>query len=184
MKSSYLFLTLPALLLVVFLHAQPSPPSAEKVLKRAYQQVAKEKKNVLVMFHASWCIWCHRMDSSLNDATCKKFFDDNYIIEHLVVDESRDKKMLENPGADELRKKYHGDGLGIPFWLIFDKDGKLLADSKMRPEGASMDAEGNNSGCPANEIEVDYFLKVLQKTSRLKAKQLEIIKTRFRQNEN
>src|SRR5690242_9207413 len=100
------------------INAQPSPASADEILKEACQQAAKEKKNVFIMFHASWCVWCHRMDSSMNDPTCKKFFDDNYVIRHLVVDESKDKKNLENPGANEMRNKYGGDNQGIPYWLI------------------------------------------------------------------
>jgi len=162
--------------------AQLASHPAEEILKEACDQAAKENKNVFVMFHASWCVWCHKMDSSMNDKTCKKFFEDNFIIRHLKVDESKDKKNLENPGADDLRKKYHGDGLGIPFWLILDKDGNLLADSKMRVEGTAVDS-GDNIGCPASEKEVDYFLKLLQQTSKINAQELDAIRKRFRKNE-
>jgi thioredoxin-related protein len=171
-----------AIFFLMSANAQPSPSSADEVLKEASRQATKENKNVLVMFHASWCIWCHRMDSSINDASCKKFFDDNYVISHLTVDESKDKQNLENPSADDLRKKYHGDGQGIPFWLILDKEGNLLADSKIRAENAAPET-GNNIGCPAREKEVDYFLKVLQQTSKLSEQQLEVIRERFRKNE-
>jgi thioredoxin-related protein len=162
--------------------AQPSARSSDEILKDAYQQAAKGNKNVFVIFHASWCGWCHKMDKSMSDSACKVFFDNNYVIAHLVVDESKDKKNLENPGADELRKKYHGDGQGIPFWLVFDKDGKLLADSKMRSKGDSPET-GTNTGCPANEKEVAYFVEVLQKTAKLTAQQLQVIRKRFRENE-
>ena len=157
-------------------------PTADAILKEAYQQAAKENKNVFVMFHASWCGWCHKMDTSMNDPVCKDFFTKNYVIRHLVVDESKDKKALENAGANELKIKYHGDGQGIPFWLIFDKEGNLLADSKERKEGEKAD-EGENVGCPASEKEVNYFIAVLKKTSKITPAQLDIIKTRFRKNE-
>lgn len=162
--------------------AQTSPPSAGEILKEAYKLADKEDKKVLIIFHASWCGWCHRMDKSIEDETCKKYFEDNYVIRHLVVDESDDKKNLENPGADEFRKKYHGEGQGIPFWLVFNKDGKMLADSKIRKEGDGPD-QGNNVGCPAAENEVEYFISILKKTSKLNSSQLEIIRKRFRQNE-
>ena len=172
------------LFLSVTLAAQTSPSSADHILKEACQQAAKEQKNVLIIFHASWCGWCHKMDSSINDKSCKKFFDDNYVIRHLVVDESKDKKNLENPGADELRTKYHGDDEGIPFWLVFDKDGNLLADSQIRADGASLDAKGENVGCPAAEKEVSHFIEVLKKTSHINADEQAAIQKRFRRNEN
>jgi thiol-disulfide isomerase/thioredoxin len=162
--------------------AQPSPPAASDILKEAYQVAAKENKMVFIIFHASWCGWCHKMDRSMNDETCKQFFDDNFVIRHLVVDESDDKKALENPGANELRTKYYGDGQGIPFWLLFDKDGKLLADSKMRAAGQGPES-GQNMGCPAAANEVEYFISILKKSSNLNSAQLEIIRKRFRQNE-
>ena len=162
--------------------SQSATPTAVDILKDAYQVAAKENKKVFIIFHASWCGWCHKMDSSMNDKTCKKFFDDNFVIRHLVVDESADKKNLETPGADLMKTEYNGDGQGIPFWLLFDKDGNLLADSKMRAEGAGPET-GDNTGCPASEKEVDYFISVLQKTSKLSSTQLDIIRKRFRQND-
>jgi thiol-disulfide isomerase/thioredoxin len=168
---------------LIHLNAQQAPASSDEILKEAYQQAVKENKKVLIMFHASWCGWCHRMDSSLNDKTCKQFFADNFVIRHLVVFESKGKKHLENPGALELLTKYKGHEDGIPYWLIFDKNGELLADSKMRAEGAGLDSEGDNSGCPATKEEVEYFIGVLKKTTSLNREALAIIEKRFRQNE-
>lgn len=162
--------------------AQKAKP-AEDILNKAYKRAAKEKKNVFVIFHASWCGWCHRMDSAMNAAVCKKFFDNNYVTTHLVIFEAKDKKDLENPGAEDLLKKLHFDKEGIPVWLIFDKDGNLLADSWIRKGEAEKLSIGSNSGCPANAEEVDYFIKVLQKTSTLNPDQLEVIHKRFRENE-
>lgn len=165
-----------------FLKAQAPPPSADGILKEAYKEAAKENKNVFVIFHASWCGWCRKMDTAMNDKAVKKFFDDNYVIRHLVVYESKGKEKLENRGALDLLTKYKGNDQGIPYWLIFDKDGKLLADSKMRPEGAVLE-QGDNTGCPANEKEVEHFVNVLKKTSSLNDDQLKIIYARFREND-
>lgn len=181
MKLSFLVFAF-IMLFSIITKAQPAPLSADEILKEAYQVAAKENKNVFIMFHASWCGWCHRMDKSMNDEACKKFFENNFVIRHLVVDESDDKKNLENPGAVELRKKYYGDGQGIPFWLVFDKNGKLLADSKIRTEGAGPET-GENVGCPASVKEVEYFISVLKKTTRLNSAQLETISERFRKND-
>jgi thiol-disulfide isomerase/thioredoxin len=165
-----------------FYAVKAQPPSAEAVMREACEKAAMENKNVFIMFTASWCGWCHKMDKSMNDPVCKKFFDDNFIFCHLVVDESKDKKNLENPGAEEFKKKYHGDGQGIPFWLIFDKESNLLADSRMQKEGEGQES-GQNTGCPATEEEVNYFIEVLRKNSDLNPSELKIIRERFRKNE-
>jgi len=159
-----------------------APKSADEILKQAYTEAAKEKKNVFVVFHASWCGWCKKMDAAMNDPSVKKFFTDNYVIRHLVVYESKGKESLENPGALDLLKKYRGEDQGIPYWFVFDKDGKLLADSKLRPEGGGLET-GDNTGCPASEKEVAYFLKVVKETSSLKDTELAVIQKRFRENE-
>lgn len=166
--------------------AQPAPsvpPSADEVIKQACKLAGEENKNVFIIFTASWCGWCKKMDKSMQDPVCTDFFSGSYIIRHLVVNEPKDKMTLENPGAKEVLVKYHGEGQGIPFWLVFDKNGNLLADSKIRDSGAGPD-KGENTGCPATAKEVDYFISVLQKTSGITASQVEMIRKRFRENEN
>lgn len=150
---------------------------ANDILKEACAKAGKENKKVFVMFTASWCGWCHRMENSMNDEDCKKYFDESFITLHLVVDESPDKKNLETPGANEMRNHYGGDGQGIPFWLVFDKDGNLVADSMMPQAGTKM-----NIGCPAQDAEVSYFIEILKKTTKLKEDQLDKIAKRFSKN--
>jgi thiol-disulfide isomerase/thioredoxin len=163
--------------------AGQAPASADEVMADAYAIAKKENKKVFLMFHASWCGWCHKMDAAMNDASVKKFFDDNFVIRHLVVMESEGKKSLENPGAADMMKKYYGDKSGIPYWLVFDANAILLADSKMRPEGGDPET-GSNIGCPATEKEVAYFVEILTKTTSLTQPNLEMITKRFRQNES
>ncbi len=180
--KSYLLFLMGGLILSADNIAQP-PASADEILEQAYVVAGNERKNVFVIFHASWCGWCRKMDTAMNDLSVKKFFTDNYVIRHLVVYESKGKENLENPGALNLLKKYRGEDLGIPYWFIFDKEGKLLADSKLREQGGALEA-GDNTGCPATEKEVAYFINVLRKTSSLKEDELVIIRQRFRENEN
>jgi len=161
-----------------------SPMPADEMVQNACKQAARENKNVLVMFHASWCVWCHRMDSSMNDNSCKKFFDDNYVTTHLVIMESKGKEKLENPGAMELLTKYNGTNQGIPFWVVLDKKGKVLADCLAKPEGAGPEVKGQSIGCPATETEVTAFIKVLKQTSKLSPEQEAAIVKRFRRNEH
>src|SRR5437867_4764396 len=157
MKLRFFFLLM-AFLFFAAGRAQ-SPEPASDILQEAFKQAAKEKKNVFLIFHASWCGWCHKMDAAMNDKKVKAFFDSNYVIRHLTVYESENNKNLENPGALELLTKYKGKDEGIPYWLVFDKNGTLVADSKLKTEGS--DKAGKNVGCPATKEEVAYFITVL-----------------------
>ena len=177
MRVFYIFLAV-LLLFAVPAIAQPVP-SADIILKDACTKAGKENKQVLLIFHASWCGWCRKMDNSLNDPVCKKYFDDNYITCHLIVEESDGKKSLENPGAAEWKKNCGGEREGLPYWVVLNKEKKILVTSKM-PAGPG--AEGGNVGCPAQKEEVAYFIEVLKRTSGLTDKQLAVISKRFAEN--
>jgi len=176
-KIKFPILIVLSLFIITNAHAQTKPESAEQVIKEAKTEAAKSNKKIFVIFHASWCVWCHKMDTAMNDETIKSFFDNNYVIKHLTVDESKDKKELENPGASALRANYHGGQQGVPYWFILDKNGKLLADSRIHSDDGKV--IGNSVGCPAKPDEVAYFIKVLKKTSDLSKEQLGLIQTRF-----
>ncbi|HWJ26780.1 MAG TPA: thioredoxin family protein [Flavisolibacter sp.] len=164
----FIFLSVPVL-------AQNAAPVADAILKESFQLAAKENKNVIIIFHASWCVWCHKMDSSINDPSCREFFQKNYIIRHLTVYESAKNKQLENPGALEILTQYHGNDQGIPFWIVFDKNGKQIGNSLL--------ATGNNSGCPAKVEEVDHLIDVLKRSSSISANEEEAVRKRFRRND-
>ncbi|MBS1736136.1 MAG: thioredoxin family protein [Bacteroidetes bacterium] len=162
-----------------FSQIQENALPASAVITNSKAIALKEHKKILVIFHASWCVWCHRMDSAMNSASVKDFFQKNFVITHLTVDESKDKKNLENEGANEMRTAWHGDNQGIPYWVILDNEGKVLADSRL--VGAD-GKPGNSVGCPAQPEEVDYFLSVLKKTTSASMAQLELVKQRFLKN--
>ena len=157
-------------------NAQQAMPSSKAVLEKAYREAQAQNKNIFLIFHASWCYWCHKMDTAMSDPVCSKLFMDHYIIVHLDVLEQPDKKSLENEGSQEVMKKYDPTGNGgVPVWAILDKKGNLLADSFMKP--------GENTGCPSKKEEIAYFLTVLHKTSPLLPGQLAVVEKRFKQIE-
>ncbi len=177
MKFKLLFLNLITVLIFNHLIGQEIPKSSEQILDLAFQQAKIENKNVFIMFKASWCGWCKKMESTMNEETIGKYFTDNYVIQHLVVLESSKNKNLENFGAESLLNKYGGENQGIPFFLIFDSDSNLLADSKMIKGEEILKSEGENIGCPGTDEEIDAFIYKLQKTSNLNADELlEIVK--------
>lgn len=174
--SKYLITAAFFFCIMPFSFSQKPVPSANEVLAEAKAEAARSHKNVFIIFHASWCVWCHRMDTAMNEGPIKPLFEKSYVIRHLTVDESEKNKELENPGAAALRTAWHGDEQGIPYWIILDKDGKLLADSRITDENGK---QGNNVGCPAQPDEVAYFIRVLQKTTALNPNELDKIRERF-----
>lgn len=173
------------ILLVAFMpviNAQEKPATANEIMNVAIKQASDEGKSIFLMFHASWCGWCKKMDASIKDETCRDFFDKKFVVTHMVVKESADKKHLENPGADELLKKYNGDKSGIPFWLIFDSKGNLIEDSFIRAEGVSADQPGSNIGCPAQDDEVAIFIEKLKKAELMSDDEAARIAARFKMN--
>lgn len=188
MKLKKLLLLTCCILFLQNVSAQPSansaaPLPAAEVLQAAIKKAGAEKKQVLAIFHASWCGWCHKMMASLADPEIKPYFDKNYVIAEFVVYESKDKTNLENPGSADLLKKYNNADQGLPTWLFFDAKQNLTADSQVRPAGAAQDSKGENVGCPAKPDEVAYFIACLKKTSKLNQAQLDKIAAVFSKNE-
>ena len=93
------------LVFTVFISVGQNIPTTENILATAYKQAAKEHKNVFLIFHASWCGWCKKLDTSMNDVATKKYFYDNFVTVHLTVLESAENKNLENPGGNRLYEK-------------------------------------------------------------------------------
>lgn len=132
-------------------------PSAKALLQSAEHVAKQSHKNVLVIFHASWCGWCHRLDAFLDDPRFKSKFEKNYVVVHLDVMENANKKSLENPGGQELMASWGGAKAGLPFYVIFDDNGKQIGDSLAPKTG--------NIGYPSEPSEVAYFMGLLKKTA-------------------
>ena len=156
------FVTLP-------LRAQPdnkTKPSAQELLSVAVKTAKAENKTILVHFAASWCGWCKRLDAFLQAPEVGKLMSEKYVLLELTVQESREKKALENPGAEELMSKMGGANAGLPFYFFLDKEGKKIGDSLAMPGG-------KNIGHPANAEEIKAFVGLLKQTApRMTSEQL------------
>ncbi|OPB89055.1 thioredoxin family protein [Elizabethkingia ursingii] len=157
------------------LHAQQE--DANKILEKSLSQAKKENKNVLLIFHASWCGWCKKMEKNLNSDAVKPLIDKNYISTYVSVQERGENiKKYENPNGQDLMNKYQGKEAGLPFWVMLDAKGNVLDNS--------FDKNKENIGCPASPEEVSEFRDKLQKTSSLTASQLQTIYDNFVQKKS
>ena len=160
-------------LALFFAQQMQSQESTASILDQAYNKAKIENKNVFVLFHASWCGWCKKMEANMNEAATKNLFDDNFVIVHLDVLENGKNKKLETPGGVAFLKQHNAEKAGLPFFLIFDAYGKKLADS--------FNAKGQTLGCPATAEEVVEFSQLLKKSSTLSDQELAVIAEVFQE---
>lgn len=138
--------------------ALAAPPTAKAILGAASAKAAKSGKNVLVVFHASWCGWCHKFDDFLATPTGKKVSNGLEIV-HVTIMENGDKKALENAGGSELFASLGGAAnSGIPFMAIVDPKGKMLINSNYGDKHENM-------GYPGEPAEIAHFAEMLTKAA-------------------
>lgn len=158
------------------LSAQSADP-AEEILQKAQETATTQNKNILLIYHASWCGWCKRMDKAIQDPSCKDVFANNYVLVHLDVKESASQATLENPGGVDYLAEHGGDQSGLPYWVVLDENLQLLADSKVKVNGVR-----KNVGCPVKDQEVQHLLDVLKRTSGMQPDELIAVKKSFQRN--
>jgi thiol:disulfide interchange protein len=134
----------------------PPVPAAETLLNAAIQTAKAENKIVFVEFRASWCQWCKRLDAMMTGPEFGSLIADNFVLVNLTVQESDDKKALENPGAQELMTA--NNGVGLPFFMFLNGEGRKLADSMVMPKNT-------NIGYPVTPEEIAAFDGLLDKAA-------------------
>ena len=123
------------------------------------KQAEASDKTVFLIFHASWCGWCKRLEAGLEDPAVKPIIEANYVISYLVDMESKDKKELENPGGGEILKELGGEQSGLPFYAFIDGKGKMIVNSNAMPKE-------QNIGYPAEKEEIAAFEGLLKKSAK------------------
>lgn len=158
--------------------AADGPPPADEILSQAKTAAAAQHKDIFLIFGASWCGWCKRLDAFNHAPEMSAIIDRDFVISHLTVEEHGDKARLDNPGAQELMKKLGGQG-GLPFFAFLDAEGATIVTSDRPSDGKPGDT---NIGYPGEPDEVDWFVTMVKKAvPSLTSDQSQIIKEQLHQ---
>jgi thioredoxin-related protein len=138
--------------------ASRTPEPASTVVDAAVKRANAESKTVWVVFGASWCGWCRKLEAFLAAPEVRDIIEKHYLIVPVTVMENGAKEALENPGGEAMMRELGGGAAGLPFYAFLDGSGKRIANSMAMPKGG-------NIGFPANPQEITAFMVVSDKTA-------------------
>ena len=121
-----LLISLPAAIHTAVINKSPIYDPGLDAKKAITEMVAAakiEKENVLVMFGANWCPWCHRLHELLNtDNEIQKIIKDNYMMILVDIGEKKDQPLNR-----DLVNDFRVNGFGYPALAVINsQDGSLL----------------------------------------------------------
>jgi thiol-disulfide isomerase/thioredoxin len=128
---------------------KPKGPPAADVLSGGLAAAKKEGKAVFLAFGSPTCGWCKYLDKFHARPAVEKTLGGHLVF--VKVD------VAENPGGEDLYKKYAPGTGGVPVWVILSADGKVLADSFEEVEGKK-----RNVGFPYEPNELAHYEKALR----------------------
>lgn len=107
----------------------------ENNLEQAIEQAKKENKAVLVNFTGSdWCIWCKRLSSEVfQQKEFKEYADKSLVL--VMLDFPRNvEQSAETQSYNRILAQKYGIQ-GFPTILIFNSQGKMIAQTGYQPGG-------------------------------------------------
>ena len=113
---------------------QQKPKHADEILKSAISQANYYNKNVLVIFHSTWCGWCKKLIKVVNASEISSIFSNHFVVTYIDVRERGEMiKLVENPGGQQLMSKLGGANSGIPYYVFLDSKGNVMASEDGYP---------------------------------------------------
>lgn len=157
--------------------ATPAPAPAREVVEGLLARAKASGRSPLVLFHASWCGWCRKLERTLARPEVKPILEKHFETAWLQVQERAGKKSLENPGGNELLASWGAAEAGLPFYAVLDGKGAVVASALMRgPDGKVTGA----SGFPGTAEEIDHFLAMVGKGApRISRSELDTLRKAF-----
>ena len=155
----------PVLRVEPMLVAGADAPSADTVadtktiMDRAKAEAAREHKDILVKFSASWCGPCHLWAAVLADPKVQPIVDARFVVVDLDPAENiGDPKHHVTPGALEYMASLGNKVVNLPFLAVLKPSGALVFSSIRPPQGSD---KGGNFGYPDQPQELDWLMTKL-----------------------
>ncbi len=124
--------------------------AASAAVSDATARASASNRRVLVIFHASWCVYCRLFDMMLADPKAAAIVDTHFVTLHVrALERKPEMQAQELAGADELFARYAPKGAGLPYMAILGDEGAEVADSIM--------PNGENFGFPVTQPELAAF---------------------------
>src|ERR1700677_2162252 len=96
--------------------AAQQSPRADQVLSNAKSAAVAQHKAIFLVFGASWCPPCRKLETFTGDPNIRPILEKYFILSHLNIEEERGKHPeLNNPGGEKLVADYGGKSMGVPF---------------------------------------------------------------------
>jgi thiol:disulfide interchange protein len=123
---------------------------ASEVLAAALAEAGDADKLVFLHSGAQWCGWCRRLETWMTRPEIVEILAKDFVPVKIDMD-----RML---GAKAINDRYVDGYGGIPWIVILDPDGELVADS--------FNEEGRNIGSPYYDWEIEYFGVMMRQVAR------------------
>jgi hypothetical protein len=129
------------------------------IIERAVHASQVTRKPVFGLFDASWSPSCKRFEALISHPNFCKVLEANYVFVKLRVLERIDARgHIEHPGTEELLMKWSGLNAGLPYYVILNDNGRVIADSRAM-------SNGMNIGCPGTPEEIAAFECLLKRSA-------------------
>jgi hypothetical protein len=138
-----------ALALALAAPAQAAPAAAEAALTEADAHATADNKRLLLIFHASWCVYCRLFDMMLQDKDAGPIMARHFDVLHMRAQERKPEMQAQQlAGADDIYHRYAPEGTGLPYMVVLGEGAKKVSDSMI---------SGENFGFPVEPQELDAF---------------------------